>query len=128
MFTYFFREWRLHRGKRQKVVAAQAGVSISTIYDLESGRANFTREMLERIAPALDTTPGELLSVNPLKPAQAIADSIGAETTAEDLRLMASIINGLADLVDRHPERVRQVARAAARLNARPRNGDKVYS
>lgn len=63
---YFFREWRKFRGLTQERLAERVGMSVSSISQLETGKQGFTDETLRVWAAALNTTPGALLTVNPL--------------------------------------------------------------
>lgn len=107
----FVREWRLYRGRQQKAVARAAGISVGTLYNLEKGRPTST-DVLRRVSDALDTSVAALLSVDP---------TVAQSETASNLRMVASIINGLADLVEHHPDRLALVARAVKEISVIPR-------
>lgn len=54
--------WRMHRHMTQDHLAAAAGTSKPTISRLESGLRGLSQKWLERLAPALDATPAQLLA------------------------------------------------------------------
>jgi transcriptional regulator with XRE-family HTH domain len=62
---YYIRDWRKHRGLTLEQLAELAGLTASSISQLEIGRMGYSRESLERLADALDAEPGDLLSRPP---------------------------------------------------------------
>lgn len=64
----FVREWRVYRDLTIEELAAAAGMSIGNLSGLENRRSGYSPEGLERLAKALRTTPGALLTVNPQEP------------------------------------------------------------
>lgn len=66
--TYFFKQWRKHRGLTQEMLAERVGVTPSTISQLEKGKQGFTNSTLEAFAWALNCNPGDLLMRDPTKP------------------------------------------------------------
>lgn len=65
---HFLREWRQSMKMTQKEFAEYVGLSMSNYNYLEAGKIGYTQKSLETIARALEVTPAELLSVNPLEP------------------------------------------------------------
>lgn len=65
---WFLREWRQHRGLTQERLGARLDISKGRISELESGKVRYNQDLLEGLAEALDCTPGDLLSRNPLEP------------------------------------------------------------
>ncbi|MES0218028.1 helix-turn-helix domain-containing protein [Mesorhizobium sp. C280B] len=65
--TYFFREWRKHRGLTQEELADKVGLRAPSISQLENGKQGFTDSTLAAIAKALDCRPGDLLLWGPDK-------------------------------------------------------------
>jgi transcriptional regulator with XRE-family HTH domain len=55
------RELRLKRGWSQVELAKHAGVMQSTVSELETGKARRLLDVLEKIAKALEVSPGDLL-------------------------------------------------------------------
>jgi transcriptional regulator with XRE-family HTH domain len=64
----FIREWRKFRGYTQEQLAEMVGVNPTMISHLETRRHNYTQEMLEAIADALNCLPADLLMRNPQEP------------------------------------------------------------
>lgn len=120
MHTYLA-QWRRFRKLGQKQLAAVAGVSIQTISNIESERGGLTSQMLERLAMALGCTTTELVAINPLEHRELYRRRVIRTTHARDLRITAAILQSLADLMDRNPERLPRVLRAAERLAGRTR-------
>lgn len=58
-------EWRKYRGLSQAELAEKVGTSHQVIGYLERGRTELSAKWLRRLADALDTTPGHLMSVDP---------------------------------------------------------------
>ena len=65
---HFLREWRQSMKMTQKEFADYVGLSMSNYNYLEAGKIGYTQKSLETTARALEVTPAELLSVNPLEP------------------------------------------------------------
>lgn len=65
--SYFFKQWRKHRGLTQEALGERVGLTASSISQLETGKQGFTDSTLEHIAEALNCSPGDLLMRNPLK-------------------------------------------------------------
>lgn len=63
---FFFREWRKHRGMTQEDLAAEVGVTASSISQLETGKQGWTDATLIALADALHCQPADLLMRNPL--------------------------------------------------------------
>ena len=59
------RKWRKFRGLSQSELAEKVGTSHQVIGYLERGRTELSAKWLRRLADALDTTPGHILSVDP---------------------------------------------------------------
>lgn len=65
---WFLREWRKHRNLSQEQLAERISATQGFISHLETGKADYTGEMLEKLADALNCGPGDLLMRNPLNP------------------------------------------------------------
>lgn len=65
---HFLKEWRQSMNMTQKEFADHIGLSMSNYNYLEAGKVGYTQKSLETIARALEVTPADLLSVNPLDP------------------------------------------------------------
>ncbi len=61
----FLREWREFRQKTQEDLAEAAGVSTSTVTQIETGKMGWSPVTLRRLAKALKITPGQLLDIDP---------------------------------------------------------------
>jgi transcriptional regulator with XRE-family HTH domain len=57
--------WREHRGISQEDLAAAVGASPGMISMLETSERGLSAKWLRRLAPALDTSPGHLLDLDP---------------------------------------------------------------
>lgn len=62
---HFIRAWRKDRHLTQEQLGEKAELTQSQINQIELGKRGFSPESLERIADALKTTPGALLSGPP---------------------------------------------------------------
>ncbi len=62
---HYVREWRKFRGLTQERLAERTPYTTGAISQLETGRTNYTQDMLEALAHALDCKPGDLISRNP---------------------------------------------------------------
>lgn len=61
----FLRAWRKFRGLSQVELAERAGTSHQVIGYLERGRTELSAKWLLKLADALETTPGHLLTLDP---------------------------------------------------------------
>lgn len=71
----FIQYWRLRRGlKRQEDLARLVGTTEQTIGNLEGGRRELTLGWMERIAPALQVLPSELIETEKgFRPVEVVA-------------------------------------------------------
>lgn len=69
------RAWREVRGLTQEQLAEKVGTAANVISLLESGERGLSHKWLERLAPALGTTPGFLLDHDPYKLDTAYLDA-----------------------------------------------------
>lgn len=69
----FIKEWRQHRSLTLEQLAEKVGTTHGTLSRIEHGKIHYRQTMLEAIAEALDVEPGDLLSRNPLDPADELA-------------------------------------------------------
>lgn len=58
---------RIQRGLTQEQLAEKADVNQATISKIEKGTANFTLDMIQKIAAALDVSPAELFELRDLQ-------------------------------------------------------------
>jgi transcriptional regulator with XRE-family HTH domain len=67
--NFFLKQWRNHRRMTLQKLADASGWSVGYLNEIENGRNNkqFTQELLEDMADALDTTPAALISIDPSK-------------------------------------------------------------
>jgi len=63
----FFREWRKHRDLTLEVAADRAGMTAGNLSAMERGVQGYTQDGLEALAEAYQTSPGNLLNVDPTK-------------------------------------------------------------
>lgn len=60
------KKWRKHRGLTLQQVADKVGSSRGYIQELESGKKKYTQDTVQKLAEALETTPGFLIEVDPV--------------------------------------------------------------
>lgn len=65
---WFLREWRKHRGYTQDRLAEMAGISKPYLSQLETGKRQYTQELLEVLAEALQCGPADLIMRDPSDP------------------------------------------------------------
>lgn len=63
---HFIRQWRRYRRLTQEQLAERISVTHGALSQLERGIINYTQPMLEAVADALDCTPGDLITRDPL--------------------------------------------------------------
>lgn len=68
-FPAHLKSWRVARGLSQAALAERAGIFRPNLIDLESGKRDCTLKTLERLARALEISPGRLLDSLPEAPA-----------------------------------------------------------
>lgn len=71
---HFLKEWRTSMKMNQAEFATYVGLSASNYHYLEAGKIGYTQKSLETIARALEVTPADLLSRNPLEAAPLSGD------------------------------------------------------
>jgi transcriptional regulator with XRE-family HTH domain len=71
-YPFFLKEWRNYRGLTHMSLAERVGTSQSYVSQIETRERRFNEDWLARFADALDCTPVDLLSVNPLAGLRAI--------------------------------------------------------
>lgn len=64
---HYIKQWRKHRGLTLQRLAERTPFSTGAVQQVESGRTQYTQQMLEALAFALDCSPADLLSVDPTK-------------------------------------------------------------
>jgi transcriptional regulator with XRE-family HTH domain len=69
------RDWREHRGLTVAQLARKSGISAQTIQALETGEIDLSMKHMMKLAPALDTTSGNLADRDP----RDVEDSLFAE-------------------------------------------------
>jgi transcriptional regulator with XRE-family HTH domain len=85
------RTWREYRNLTAGELAKKAGTSAQVIADLESGAAELSAKWLEKLAPALGTKPGFVLSLDPNETDPSIFDTFVAipkEQRAQALEIL----------------------------------------
>lgn len=68
-FPAHLKSWRVARGLSQAALAERAGIFRPNLIDLESGKRDCTLKTLQRLARALEISPGRLLDSLPEEPA-----------------------------------------------------------
>lgn len=84
------KERRIARGWGQEVLAEKAGLSTTTIHNLESGKNGFTDKSLAALSAALGCTPAELLTPADHEQPEKIR-------TEPEILAMLARIDGLSD-------------------------------
>jgi XRE family aerobic/anaerobic benzoate catabolism transcriptional regulator len=79
------RDARAQRGMTRNALAADSGVSLRFLAQLESGQANPSILVLRRIASAMGFAPELLLSEEPVRPDQALLLQSLKRLSGEDL-------------------------------------------
>lgn len=100
--VHFIKAWRIFRWVTVEQLAELAGMSTGNLSALENRRRGYSSEGLERIAAALRTTTGALLTVNPLDETTGDFWTLwerSSPASRETLRLMAE------RLIDSHSKR-----------------------
>jgi transcriptional regulator with XRE-family HTH domain len=85
------RAWREYRGLTAGELAKKAGTTAQIITDLETGAVELSQKWLRTLAPALDTTSGFLLDLDPNESDPAffeVARSIPKERRAQALEIL----------------------------------------
>lgn len=72
----FLREWRRYRGLTQTHLAQRTGWEQAHLSRIETGRGRWNRDILAALASALDCSPADLLTRNPLAPEDESADPL----------------------------------------------------
>jgi transcriptional regulator with XRE-family HTH domain len=70
------RAWREYRGYTVAELAKRSGLGVQTVTDLESGAAELSAKLLGQLAPALSTTKGFLLDIDPNETDPTIFDAV----------------------------------------------------
>lgn len=63
----FLKQWRNHRGLTQEKLGEMAGLTSSSISQIEHGKQGFSAESFLSLCRALNCTPAELLAHDPTK-------------------------------------------------------------
>lgn len=66
--TWYLKSWRKHRGYTQDRLAEMTGLSKPYISQLERGARQYTQELLEVFAEALQCAPADLIIRDPADP------------------------------------------------------------
>jgi transcriptional regulator with XRE-family HTH domain len=85
------RAWREFRGLTAGELAKKAGTTAQIITDLETGAVELSAKWLRTLAPALSTTPGFLLDIDPNETDPAFLDvarAIPKERRAQALEIL----------------------------------------
>jgi transcriptional regulator with XRE-family HTH domain len=65
---WFLKQWRKHRSYTQERLAEMVGLSKPYLSQLERGDRQYTQELLERFAEALQCEPADLIIRDPSDP------------------------------------------------------------
>jgi transcriptional regulator with XRE-family HTH domain len=63
--SWYLKEWRKHRGYTQDRLAEMTGLSKPYVSQLETGKRQYTQELLELFAEALQCAPADLIMRDP---------------------------------------------------------------
>jgi len=91
----YLRAWRVKRGMTQEALATAVGTSANMVQYLESGERGLSAKWLRRLAPALNTTPGNLLDVDPDEADMDIVDFWARKLDKDQRRQLAAIAEAL---------------------------------
>lgn len=91
----FLRAWRTKRGLTQEQLAKAVETSANMIQYLESGERGLSAKWLRRLAPALDTTPGNLLDVDPDEADIEVVDFWARKLDRDQRKQLAAIAEAL---------------------------------
>jgi transcriptional regulator with XRE-family HTH domain len=94
----FVRQWRKYRKLTQEILAERAGMTASSISQLEKGLQGFSHDSLAALARALDCTPADLLAFDPKRedsfwPLFQAAEKLEGEQRQQLRRVIASFLN-----------------------------------
>jgi transcriptional regulator with XRE-family HTH domain len=122
---WFLYEWRKYRGLTQARLADRIDIAVSRISELESGRARYNQDLLERLADALNCEPADLLMRDPTAPDfwGSIFDTV-RRIPVEDLPRAQAVIEALAPKVSAKAAKTAR-AREAGTREAATIAGDK---
>lgn len=107
--SYFFREWRKHRGYSQETLAEMVGLTASSISQLENGKQGFSDSTLVALAKALKCRPGDLLLWGPIHGEQEILAMLRRidGLKPENVTVLLAAIQGFQQANAAQPERAR---------------------
>lgn len=93
----WIREHRIAKGLTQEQLGRVIGKTAAQISELERGAQRYNQDLLEQIGDALGATPGELLTVNPLKapPPQSALYDLVDKLPARSLSIARRILEAL---------------------------------
>ena len=91
----FVKAWRLERGLTQAQLGEKAGLTQAQIQQIEGGKRGFSQDGLERIAAALQTTPGALLTGPPSDAAPPEILKLWDQATAHQRQQLLAIAKTL---------------------------------
>lgn len=66
--VWYLKQWRKHRGYTQDRLAEMTGLSKPYLSQLETGKRQYTQELLEAFATALQCEPADLIIRDPSDP------------------------------------------------------------
>lgn len=90
----YLKEWRKHRGLTQAQLAELVETTDATISRIETGKFNYTRATLEKLADALNCSPADILERDPADPGYKIISEITKlkpELKAQALRIIRAM-------------------------------------
>lgn len=65
---WYLKQWRKHRGYTQERLAEMTGLSMPYVSQLETGKRQYTQELLELFSEALQCEPADLIIRDPSDP------------------------------------------------------------
>jgi transcriptional regulator with XRE-family HTH domain len=87
----FIKEWRLFREMTVEELADKADMSTGNISAIENRRQGYSDDSLARLAEALRTTPGALLTVDPSDPTTGDFWHTWGQASADQRRQLSEI-------------------------------------
>lgn len=86
----FIQAWRKHRGMTTVDLAERAGVSRTTLHQIEAGHRRYNESMLARLALPLGVSPIDLINSDPENP-DPLVEALSGLTPQQTVQAIAII-------------------------------------